>query len=128
MKKIVFAFFFVLTGVGAWSEHKPERDPFVQLGQRQTTTVETVTHKKTPAMRPVARQQPAPRTVKFAPKLNVLGLVTSSRQPRALLTGEKNTFIVAEGDKLGDYRVAKIDRSGVTLAFKRDYYNAIILH
>ncbi|MBX3171759.1 MAG: hypothetical protein KF760_30390 [Candidatus Eremiobacteraeota bacterium] len=116
MKKIVFAISLVALTLAGWAQPKPERDPFVNLAQKNSgvVTEDEITprvHTKTPV-----------KIIPTAPKLNVLGLVTNSRQPKAIVAGEKSTFIVAQGDKLGDYRVAKIDRSGVTLAFKQNRY------
>lgn len=128
MNKFVFALPFVALTVAGWAQHKPERDPFVNLGQKQTTVVEEDAHRLTPVITPQAHPQKAPVVKNIAPKLNVLGLVTNSRQPKAIVAGEKSTFIVAQGDKLGDYRVAKIDRSGITLAFKQNRYQIPLGH
>lgn len=125
MNKFVFTIPFVALTVAGWAQHKIERDPFVNLGQKQAVTIDHGTHTNSPVI--TARvHSPQPTRVapvqQVAPKLNVLGLVTNSRQPKAIVAGEKNTFIVAQGDKLGDYRVAKIDRSGITLAYKQARY------
>lgn len=125
MKKIVLAIPFVLMSVNAWAEAKIERDPFVDLSQKNSGLIvedDWNRQAKQPEIRPRVQVRPAPKVSPIAPKLNVLGLVTNSRQPKAIVAGEKSTFIVAQGDKLGDYRVARIDRSGITLAFKQNRY------
>ena len=126
MKKIVFAIPFVLLTVTGWAQHKPERDPFVNLAQRPAQTDQTVVvHSGGDKAKITARVHTEDRTQKIesAPKLNVLGLVTNSRQPKAIVAGARSTYIVAQGDKLGDYRVAKIDRSGITLAHKQTRFH-----
>lgn len=124
MKNIVFALPFIALTVTAWAQHKPERDPFVNLAQKQQIQhVQQDTHTRVPVITTQAHRQEAARLATSAPKLNVLGLVTNSRQPKAIVAGAKSTFIVAQGDKLGEYRVAKIDRSGVTLAYKQSTYH-----
>jgi hypothetical protein len=122
MKKIVFAIPFLVLSVAGWAQHKPERDPFVNLGQKQPQ-VQQETHTNVPVVTTRAHHQPLARTQTPAPKLNVLGLVTNSGQPKAIVAGDKRTYIVAQGDQLGDYRVAKIDRSGITLAYKQVRYH-----
>ena len=128
MKKIVFAIPFVLLTVAGWAQHKPERDPFVNLAQPKVQADQTVVihnggekAKIIPRIHTDDHKKP-----EAAPNINVLGLVTNSRQPKAIVAGEKTTFIVAQGDSLGEYRVAKIDRSGITLAYKQMRYHCPI--
>ena len=124
MKKFVLALPFVALTVTGWAQHKPERDPFVNLAQKQQVQpMEQETHRKTPTITTRAHQHAAVHSSTPAPKISVLGLVTSSRQPKAIVAGAKNTFIVTQGDQLGDYRVARIDRSGITLAYKQSRYH-----
>ena len=129
MKKIVFAIPFVLLTVTGWAQHKSERDkserdPFVNLAQKQVVQRDTDTHVSPPRITPPQAHRGDPvQSVETAPKLNVLGLVTNSRQPKAIVAGAKSTYIVAQGDKLGDYRVARIDRSGITLAYKNTRFH-----
>ncbi len=131
MNKIIFAIPFVLMSVTAWAEPKTERDPFVDLSQKSPGVIlegDRPTHTQKPEITPRVHAKKPVQVVQVAPKLNVLGLVTNSRQPKAIVAGEKSTFIVAQGDKLGDYRVAKIDRSGITLAFKHNRYQIPLGH
>ncbi len=127
MKKIAFAIPFVLT-LAVWAQHKPERDPFVNLGSKPTVGHDVEVHVGQPPI--TAQPHNQPRTAQVAripaPKLNVLGLLTNSRLPRAIVAGEKNTYIVAQGDSLGEYRVARIDRTGITLAYKQMRYHCPI--
>lgn len=124
MKKIALAIPFVLT-LAAWAQHKPERDPFVNLASRPPVVHDTDVHVANTAITAQPHHQTSvAQTMKTpAPKLNVLGLVTNSSQPKAIVAGEKNTYIVAQGDSLGEYRVARIDRSGITLAYKQMRYH-----
>ncbi|MBN9414181.1 hypothetical protein ABS71_18440 [bacterium SCN 62-11] len=124
MKKIVFAFPFLALTVTGWAQHKLERDPFVNLAQQQQVQhLEQDTHSKIPVITTQAHHQTEMKQSAPVPKINVLGLVTNSRQPKAIVAGAKSTYIVAQGDKLGDYRVARIDRSGITLAYKQSRYH-----
>lgn len=124
MKKIVFAIPFVLLNVAVWAQPKPERDPFVNLAQKQVVQRDTETHVSPPrTTTPQPHREDQVKLVETAPKLNVLGLVTNSRQPKAIVAGPKSTYIVAQGDQLGDYRVARIDRSGITLAYKQTRFH-----
>lgn len=126
MKNIVFAIPFIALTLAAGAQHKPERDPFVQMGQKPPTVV-VPGEVHTPPAVITPRSHPQVQMQKeIAPKLSVIGLVTNSRQPKAIVAGEKSTYIVSQGDKLGDYRVAKIDRSGITLAFKQNRYHCPI--
>lgn len=122
MKNIVFAISLTALSMACWAQHKPERDPFVQKGTPivlETPVAHTPAAVLTPRSHPQASAIPTP-------KLKVLGLVTHSRQPKAIVAGQNSTYIVSQGDKLGDYRVAKIDRSGITLALKQNRYHCPI--
>ena len=125
MKKIVFAIPFVLLTVSGWAQHKPERDPFVNLAQPKVQADQhlQIHDRGETKITPQAHTQTRSKPMESAPKLNVLGLVTNSHQPKAIVAGTKSTYIVAQGDKLGDYRVARIDRSGITLAYKQTRYH-----
>lgn len=127
MKKIAFAIPFILTAA-SWAQHKPERDPFVNQAGKTALVQESEIHTPRIQIQPRTHQkQIENRTAEMkAPKLNVLGLLTNSKEPRAIVSGDKNTYIVAQGDSLGDYRVAKIDRSGITLAYKQMRYHCPI--
>ena len=79
MKKIVFAIPFLVLSVAGWAQHKPERDPFVNLGQKQQQ-VQQETHTNVPVVTTRAHHKPDVRGETPPPKLNVLGLVTHRRQ------------------------------------------------
>jgi len=53
-----------------------------------------------------------------APQVEVTGMLLSPKGNMAILKGPKRTYIVKAGDKLGDYRVAAIDKKTVTFKFK----------
>ena len=53
-----------------------------------------------------------------APDVAVKGILLGPRGNRAIVSGPTMTFIVKQGDKLGDYRVAHIDRKSVIFTFK----------
>jgi hypothetical protein len=53
-----------------------------------------------------------------APEVELKGVVISPRGNKAIIQGPKMTFIVKAGDKLGDYKVASIDKRQVVFAFK----------
>ncbi|MBS2036970.1 hypothetical protein JST97_18410 [bacterium] len=126
MKKIAFAIPLILT-LSGWAQSKPERDPFVNLEARTTVVQEAPIHTSSAHIQTQAHRSSAlPTATRQAPQLNVLGLLTNSKQPRAIVAGNKNTYIVAQGDRLGDYRVARIDRSGITLAYRQLRYHCPI--
>ena len=125
MKKIVFAIPFIALTLAGWAQHKPERDPFVNLAGHKTQEQTVVIHDRGETGKIAIQAHTAAQSkhIEQAPKLNVLGLVTHSGQPKAIVAGGKSTFIVTQGDQLGDYRVARIDRSGITLAYKQNRYH-----
>jgi len=53
-----------------------------------------------------------------APDVSVKGILLGPRGNRAIVAGPTMTFIVKQGDKLGDYRVSHIDRKMVVFTFK----------
>lgn len=124
MKKIMFVIPFAMLTMAGWAEHKGLRDPFVNLAQKPPAIqVDEVPHANSQPILARAHRENQAKIFEAAPKLNVLGLVTNSLQPKAIVAGAKSTYVVAQGDKLGDYRVAKIDRSGITLAYKQTRYH-----
>ena len=126
MKKIVFAIPFIALTLAGWAQHKPERDPFVQMGSHSQIIIDKpVVQNPVAVITPQSHPQPQVHE-RLAPKLKVIGLVTNSPHPKAIVAGEKSTYIVSQGDKLGDYRVAKIDRTGITLAFKQNRFHCPI--
>ncbi|MFN8608127.1 MAG: hypothetical protein U0931_11390 [Vulcanimicrobiota bacterium] len=126
MKKIAFAIPLILTAAG-WAQPKPERDPFVNLGAAAPVIQESEPHQSRPEiLTRVHQPNSLPQTKSSSPRLRVLGLLTHSSQPRAIVAGEKQTCIVAQGDSLGQYRVARIDRSGITLAYKQTHFHCPI--
>lgn len=51
------------------------------------------------------------------PPVTVKGIVLSARGNQAMLETPSRTLTVRQGDKLGDYRVEKIEARGVTFRF-----------
>lgn len=59
-----------------------------------------------------------PVVVVPAPEVKVQGILLSGKGNRAIVVGPNTTFIVKQGDKLGDYKVASITNKQVVFAFK----------
>jgi Tfp pilus assembly protein PilP len=53
-----------------------------------------------------------------APEVKVQGILLSGKGNRAIVVGPNSTFIVKQGDKLGDYKVASIADRRVVFSFK----------
>ena len=56
------------------------------------------------------------------PDIKVTGIVRSGSGFRAILTGPENSYIVAQGEKLGSYTVTKVTSNSVTLTFKKNSF------
>lgn len=59
-----------------------------------------------------------PQVIVPAPEVKVQGILLSGKGNRAIVVGPNTTFIVKQGDKLGDYKVASITNKQVVFAFK----------
>lgn len=53
-----------------------------------------------------------------APEVEVVGIVLSPKGNHAIVKGPNSTFLVKTGDKLGDYRVAAVEKRAVVFKFK----------
>lgn len=112
-----------LPSPGAAPKPKVARDPFVKGGGGDAPPPPPMEAKggpKPPDMKSggeLTNQKPAEPPV-AAPDVAVKGIVLGPRGNRAIVAGPTMTFIVKQGDKLGDYRVAHIDRKSVIFTFK----------
>lgn len=109
---------------GAAPKPKVARDPFVKGGGGG----------EAPAPPPMAAKDAPPPEIKpggpeltnpkppeppvAAPDVSVKGILLGPRGNRAIVAGPTMTFIVKQGDKLGDYKVARVDRKMVVFTFK----------
>ncbi|MBX3166146.1 MAG: hypothetical protein KF760_01995 [Candidatus Eremiobacteraeota bacterium] len=112
-----------LPSPGAAPKPKVARDPFVKGGGGgETAPPPMETRDAGPAVvKPggpeLTNQKPAEPAV-AAPDVAVKGILLGPRGNRAIVAGPTMTFIVKQGDKLGDYKVAHIDRKSVVFTFK----------
>ncbi|MBS2040692.1 hypothetical protein JST97_37240 [bacterium] len=112
-----------LPAPGAAPKPKVARDPFVKGGEAPPPPPPMQEDNKKPEAGgdkpPVIKgpNTPAPPPV-AAPDVAVKGILLGPRGNRAIVTGPTMTFIVKQGDKLGDYKVATIDRKSVVFTFK----------
>lgn len=113
---------------GAAPKPKVSRDPFVPGGAPAETAGPP------PIAPPVPDKQdgnkppddggkvippPGPAApVIVAPEVTVKGILLSAKGNRAIVVSPNTTFIVKQGDKLGDYKVASITAKKVTFSFK----------
>jgi hypothetical protein len=114
---------------GAAPKPKVSRDPFVPGGAapppppqdlKPPANVASATPKVDSGGATVIAPPPgtAPAPVIVAPEVTVKGILLSGKGNRAIVVGPNTTFIVKQGDKLGDYRVASITDKKVTFSFK----------
>ncbi|MFN8609278.1 MAG: hypothetical protein U0931_17200 [Vulcanimicrobiota bacterium] len=108
---------------GAAPKPKVARDPFVKGGEAPPPPPPMQEEKKGPDAggdQAAVIKGPAtkPEPVVAAPEVEVKGILLGPRGNRAIVTGPTMTFIVKQGDKLGDYKVAQIDRKAVVFTFK----------
>lgn len=112
-----------LPAPGAAPKPKVARDPFVKGGGGDAPPPPPMETKgpKPADIKPggpeLTNQQPAEPPV-AAPDVAVKGILLGPRGNRAIVAGPTMTFIVKQGDKLGDYKVAHIDRKSVIFTFK----------
>lgn len=113
-----------LPSPGAAPKPKVARDPFVKGGGGDAPPpppkMETKDAGTAAVVKPggeLTNQKPAEPPV-AAPDVTVKGIVLGPRGNRAIVAGPTMTFIVKQGDKLGDYKVAHIDRKSVIFTFK----------
>ena len=109
---------------GSAPKPKVARDPFVKGGgggEAPPPPMDTKGADKPPAeVKPggdLTNQKPLPPPV-AAPDVAVKGILLGPRGNRAIVAGPTMTFIVKQGDKLGDYKVSHIDRKMVVFTFK----------
>ena len=126
-KSVAISLAVAATTVLSWAQMPDQgRDPFVDLSRKP---VPLQTQDKTPKDGPGEivgvglHSPPAAPKADPMPTIDVRGILSSPGGSRAILTGPHRTFIVQQGDRLGDYRVANIDSSGVTLAFKNQRFH-----
>ena len=107
---------------GAAPKPKVARDPFVKGGEAPPPPPPLSDNKdpKPDPNKPPEIKGPdaKPAPVIAAPDVAVKGILLGPRGNRAIVTGPTMTFIVKQGDKLGDYKVAHIDRKSVVFTFK----------
>ena len=65
-------------------------------------------------------------TAKKLLKIAVSGIMYDDVKPSAIITLEDNDYFVQKGDKLDDYRIVDITRSGVKIALGKNIYKANI--
>lgn len=113
-----------LPAPGAAPKPRVARDPFVKGGgggeaaappPMQTKETKTAEVK---AGGPELSNQKPPEPEVAAPDVKVNGILLGPRGNRAIVAGPSMTFIVKQGDKLGDYKVARVDRKMVVFTFK----------
>lgn len=113
-----------LPAPGTAPKPKVVRDPFVKGGgggeaaaappPMQTKDTKTAVVK--PGAELTNQKPPEPEVA--APDVKVTGILLGPRGNRAIVAGPNMKFIVKQGDKLGDYRVAHVDRKTVVFTFK----------
>lgn len=118
-----------LTTSFAFAQSQTVRDPFLFNTAPTTSKVIKVAPKNASAApvskKPAAQARPA-QNVKVvqiprveAPKLTVQGIISSRTGNKAILTSDKgNTYVVTQGQKLGDYRVASVTSGKVVMKYK----------
>lgn len=111
---------------GSAPKPKVARDPFVKGGGSggndapPAPMVDTKAADKPAEVKgggELTNAKPAPPPV-AAPDVAVKGILLGPRGNRAIIAGPTMTFIVKQGDKLGDYKVSHIDRKMVVFTFK----------
>ena len=118
MLKVTGLCFAMLIFSGVAQAEKP-RDPFIamqadRVGGPTRVVQPSETANKKPPVAPTVAKKP----VEAPPAVAMQGLVQSATGSRAILKTEKHTFIVAQGDRVGDYTVAQVRPEGVTLKHK----------
>jgi hypothetical protein len=111
-----------LPAPGAAPKPKVARDPFVKGGEAPPPPppMKPEEKGKEDPNKPPEIKGPGEKVVPIvaAPDVTVKGILLGPRGNRAIVTGPTMTFIVKQGDKLGDYKVANIDRKSVVFSFK----------
>ena len=109
---------------GAAPKPKVARDPFVKGGGGGDTppppppmTAKDAKPAEIKPRGPELTNKPVEPPV-AAPDVSVKGILLGPRGNRAIVAGPTMTFIVKQGDKLGDYKVARVDRKMVVFTFK----------
>lgn len=115
-----------LPAPGTAPKPKVQRDPFAPPGVGTSTAPATLKPTKAAAEANAAAKPAAdgsttltePEPEVDPPKVEVVGIVHSGTGNRAIVKGPNSTFIVKAGDKLGDYRVASVEKRSVIFKFK----------
>jgi len=109
---------------GSAPKPKVARDPFVKGGGGGDAPPPPMDTKAADSNKPAEikpggalTNTPAPPPV-AAPDVSVKGILLGPKGNRAIVSGPTMTFIVKQGDKLGDYKVSHIDRKMVVFTFK----------
>lgn len=125
MKKALFISFLSVSLSWLGNAQSGQRDPFMDLTARQISPVPQIT-----SVTPTPRVQPEPRLARKItpdlPKIGVKGILTSPAGHRAILASPEHTVIVKQGDQLGAFRVASIDREGVTLESRQQRFRCVL--
>jgi len=109
---------------GAAPKPRVNRDPFVHGAAAPPTPPPPVSQASEGKQAPAPEQKGTPNITKApvpqiaAPEVKVQGILLSSKGNRAIVAGPNSTFIVRQGDKLGDYKVASIADRRVVFSFK----------
>jgi len=108
------------------------RDPFIPMAGEGAPSLHrpVATSKNGPATapRPVAQAPTRKEAQWVAPVVQMQGLVLSPTGNKAILKSEKRTYVVAVGDRLGDFKVARVQRNGVTLTQKDHSFEVKLAH
>ena len=115
-----------LPAPGSAPKPKVPRDPFVKGGGGGDAAVAPPPMQTKEAAKPAEIKSGGPELtnpkkeepVVAAPDVSVKGILLGPRGNRAIVAGPSMTFIVKQGDKLGDYKVARVDRKMVVFTFK----------
>lgn len=106
---------------------KVNRDPFVEGGGPVSKDTEAPPIKTPDTPPKIEKKDPNDVTLKdpkkpevkiAAPQVTLKATLLSAKGNKAIVVGPNTTFIVKQGDKLGDYKVAQITQKQITFTFK----------
>ena len=102
-----------------------DRDPFINMSSSSgsSTITKTADGGKTLVKKGKKGDKDAPKEAKQEievppPDVTVQGILLSHTGNRAILSSPKQTYMVRQGDKLGDYKVASVAEKTVVFSFK----------
>lgn len=105
-------------------------DPFMPLQKYIATEVEaqdnTIDYSKAGVLEAPAKYGETDEPTKNLLKIAVSGIMYDDVKPSAIISFEDNDYFVQKGDKLDDYRIVDITRSGVKIALGKNIYKANI--